>query len=257
MSAAIPATRHVDRAGHLLRVSLSGQERQPLVHYWRQADSAPFPMTVFVKGVKGLPPDLTHAHVILPQGGEMAARDMLGHGAERVLFADAALNAIDAPFIGSMVQALGADRVGVYLPVQRAVTPWSARPRTTPEQNQRYVSCPSDRPCWEVLYTDGRRTGIDAKWWAKRMLKQGVSCILIGVDYTDKHDYKLVAEFVRQCGKRLWLSPLTQTASEWGLKHWTRQGNVHQFVLDQCTTHPTAVHTNELPHYLRHTRLFD
>lgn len=166
----------------------------------------------------------------------MAARDMLGHGAERVLFADAAIAEADPSVMQGLVQTLGADKVGVWLPVKRTGNPCKAR-MTTPLGDALYSHTAAyESPCWEVLYSDNKRTGINACWWIGQMLQQGVSCILLSVDFVDEHDYTLTAMLANQCEEHLWLSPLTQQLPEWKMNGWMQQGNIRQFVLDQDTT---------------------
>lgn len=197
------------------------------VRYWRSAADAPFADPVFMQGISELPPDLTNASVVLPQGGETAARDLLANGAARVLFADAAI--ADTGFIQRMVAALGAERVGVWLPVKRMNVSWGLE--LTCNADFRCMTPSIGRPSWEVLRSDHTRTSIDADWWARQMLQQGASCVLVSADYTDEQDHTIAAELAEKCNGTLWLSPLTQSAVEWGMEDWHRYGNVSQLVL--------------------------
>lgn len=221
---------NADTAGVPLPDPLTDSPQPPQTAYWRTLADAPFTETVFINSV-GSPLaagiDLSHVTVVLPQGGEAEARDWLGSGAARVLFADAAIS--DTGFIRRMVAALGADKVGVWLPVKRMGVKWVLDKTSNAD-----FSCmtPSvGKPAWEVLHSNHARTGIDADWWARQMRQQGASCILVSTDYSDAHDHNIAAEMVEKCAGTLWFSPLGQTTVEWEQESWQRYGNASQFVL--------------------------
>ncbi|MFN3785507.1 MAG: HisA/HisF-related TIM barrel protein [Thiothrix sp.] len=202
----------------------------PLIYYWRNLADAPFTETVFINAAHNpliAHVDLTHVTVVLPSGGEEQARAWLDMGAERVLFADAAVQ--DTTLIRRMVEALGADKVGVWLPVKRMGVSWVLDKTSNADFS---VMTPSiGKPSWEVLLSSGKRTGIDVDWWSRQMLAQGATCILISVDYTDWHDQNIAAELVEKFSNHLWLSPLYQDGVKWGAEAWQTYAKVQQMVI--------------------------
>jgi hypothetical protein len=209
---------------------LADSPQPPQTAYWRTLADAPFTETVFINDASSpltAGVDLSHATVVLPQGGEAEARDWLGSGAMRILFADAAIS--DTGFIRRMVEALGAEKVGVWLPVKRMGVSWVLDKTSNAD-----FSCmtPSiGKASWEVLRSNLSRTGIDADWWARQMLQQGASCIVVSADYTNEQDHTIAAELVEKCQDSLWLSPLNQTGVEWKQEDWQNYANARQFVL--------------------------
>lgn len=219
-----------DNAGVPLPDALADSPQPPSTAYWRTLADAPFTATVFINGASSpltAGVDLSHATVVLPQGGETEARDWLGSGAARILFADAAIS--DTGFIRRMVATLGAAKVGVWLPVKRMGVSWVLDKTSNAD-----FSCmaPSiGKASWEVLRANLTRTGIDADWWARQMLQQGASCIVVSADYSNGQDHTIAAELVEKCQDHLWLSPLSQTGVEWQQEDWQNYGNARQFVM--------------------------
>jgi hypothetical protein len=128
-----------------------------------------------------------------------------------------------------MAAELGECKVGVWLPVKRMGVSWVLDKTSNAD-----FSCmtPSiGKPSWEVLLTDGKRTGIDADWWSRQMLQQGAGCILVSADYTNEQDHNIAAELAEKCGNALWLSPLYQTGVEWKVEDWQTYANTGQIVM--------------------------
>lgn len=223
-------TTPTDNTGVPLPDPLADSPQPPSIAYWRTVADAPFTETVFINGASSpltAGVDLSHATVVLPQGGEAEARDWLGMSVARVLFADAAIS--DTGFIRRMVAALGTAKVGVWLPVKRMGVSWVLDKTSNAD-----FSCmtPSiGKASWEVLRANHSRTGIDADWWARQMLQQGASCIVVSVDYSNEQDHTIAAELVEKCQNCLWLSPLSQTGVEWHQEDWQNYGNIRQFIM--------------------------
>lgn len=209
---------------------LADSPQPPVIRYWRTLADAPFTETVFINAATSpltADVDLSHATVILPTGGEAEARDWLGSGAERILFTDAAVK--DTTLVHRMVTELGEGKVGVWLPLKRKGVSWVLDKTSNADFSCMTPSC--GKPSWEVLLTDGKRTGIDADWWSRQMLQQGATCILISADYTDTHDHNIAAELVEKHGEPLWFSPLSQTGVEWKVEGWQQYANARQIVM--------------------------
>jgi hypothetical protein len=202
----------------------------PVIRYWRTLADAPFTETVFINAATSpltAAVDLSNATIVLPNGGEAEARDWLGSGAARILFADAAVK--DTTLVRRMVAELGEGKVGVWLPVKRMGVSWVLDKTSNAD-----FSCmtPSiGKPSWEVLLSNGARTGIDADWWSRQMLQQGANCILVSADYSDTHDHNIAAELAEKCHDSLWLSPLSQTSIEWKVEDWQQYANACQMVM--------------------------
>lgn len=201
-----------------------------VTRYWRTLADAPFTEPVFINAdsnpLSGTV-DLANATIVLPTGGETTARDWLDSGAERVLFADAAVK--DTTLVKRMIEALGDGKVGVWLPVKRMGVTWVLDKTSNADFS---IMTPSiGKPSWEVLLSNGARTGIDADWWSRQMLAQGASCILVSVDYSDWHDQNIAAELLEKVHHALWLSPLYQNSVEWKPEDWHQYAGIRQLVV--------------------------
>lgn len=196
---------------------------------WAKPAASPFAEPVFLFDGDDLPEDLTHVSVVLRSAGLERARELLARGAERVLVGEAAL--LDGGLIEAMSREFGAERVGVWVPAQRMEVSWALDIHSNAD-----FSCvtPSyGKPAWEVLKSDGSRSGTDAGWWLGQMLERGASLALLGADIADDYDLNLGAELVEQFGARLWLTPLANLGA--GLLPWVVYGQARNLVVpDDC-----------------------
>ncbi len=197
------------------------------IRRWESSENAPFMEPVFIRDDVERPGDLSLASVILPLGGEARARELLAKGAERVLFAEAAL--LDGDLVRRMAETFGPERVGVWLPVKRMDVSWSLD--MVSNADFKCMTPSIGEPGWEVVKANGDRTGTDAAWWLGMMLERGASLALLSADYQDDFDHNICATMVERYGDRLWLSPLTQQGDEWGAHAWHTFGAASRLVL--------------------------
>lgn len=198
----------------------------PETRCWRAAGPPPLAGPAFLWDRDDLPADLSQA-VILPSGGEARARALAARGAQQILLADAAL--ADSDVVSRLALALGNRRLGVWLPLKPMEVSWSLD--LTSNADFRCVTPSLGEPGWEVLKSDGSRTGTDARWWLEQMFRLGASCALLSVDYADPADHNVCRGLMDDFGDRLWLSPLSQRGNEWGAEGWRRFGGASRFVL--------------------------
>lgn len=192
---------------------------------WANPEDGPFAEPVFLLDGDDLPEDLTRVSVVLRSAGRERARELMARGAARVLLGEAAL--LDGSLIETLVGEFGADRVGVWVPARRMEVNWALD--ITSNADFRCVTPSYARPAWEVLKSDGSRSGTEAGWWLGQMLEHGASLALLGADIADDTDLNLCAELVEQFGSRLWLTPMANLEAD--LLPWIRYGQARNLAI--------------------------
>ncbi|MDD5404257.1 MAG: hypothetical protein PHZ14_06925 [Sulfuricella sp.] len=191
---------------------------------WARPAEGPFAEPVFLFDGEDLPGSLANVSVVLRSAGLERAHELIARGAERVLAGEAAL--LDGGLIETMVREFGAGRVGIWVPVQRLEVSWTLDIHSNADFRCVTPSCA--KPAWEVLKSDGGRSGTDAGWWLGQMLGRGASLALLGADMSDG-DLNLCAELVEQFGARLWLTPLENQEAD--LLPWVQFGQARNLVI--------------------------
>ncbi len=192
---------------------------------WANPEDGPFAEPVFIFDGDDLPEDLTHVSVVLRAAGRERARELMARGAARVLLGEAAL--LDSSLIETLSKELGAEKVGVWVPARRLEVNWALD--ITSNADFRCVTPSCAKPAWEVLKSDGSRSGTEAGWWLGQMLERGASLALLGVDIADDTGLNLCAELVEQFGTRLWLTPLEDLDAD--LLPWVLYGQARNLAI--------------------------
>lgn len=163
--------------------------------------------------------------VVSPQADSARIEALLSAGAAQVLLGDSALR--DESLVKTALAAHGEDRIGIWLPVQRAQTSWGLD--TTSNADFSVVAVTNPMPRWIVLAADGSATDVDAIWWAEQMASAGCSTVLVSVAQPEDDDLLACAEMVECLGDRLWLDAGSAEVEE--LRFWRRYGQVSRLVL--------------------------
>lgn len=203
-----------------------GEQPDLILAHWAVAGE-PSPEGVrFMRDSNQLPESLEQITIVLDQGTEARASELIALGAERVLLADAAL--LDSTAVARLVQQHGAERVGVWLPVKKRQISWAIDYISNEDFN---CLTPSfGKAGWEVVKSDGTSTGTDAEWWVSEMLSLGASMVLISVDAQDD-DLNICAGLMENHGKKLWFTPWQLPDAD--LEPWVRYGRVRRLVLPE------------------------
>ena len=201
-----------------------GEQPDLILAHWAEAGDPSSEGVRFVRDSKQLPESLQQITIVLDQGSEARASELIALGAERVLLADAAL--LDSTAVVRLVQQHGAERVGVWLPVKKRQIYWAIDYISNEDFN---CLTPSfGKAGWEVVKSDGTSTGTDAEWWVSEMLSLGASMVLISVDAQDD-DLNICAGLMENHGEKLWFTPWQLPDAD--LEPWVRYGRVRRLVL--------------------------
>lgn len=204
---------------------MSGPIAEITLCRWANPEDGPFAEPVFLFDGDGLPEDLTQVSVVLRAAGRERVRQLMARGAARVLLGEAAL--LDGSLIETLSRELGTDKLGVWVPAQRLEVSWALD--ITSNADFRCVTPSCAKPAWEVLKSDGSRSGTEAGWWLGQMLERGASLALLGVDIADDTGLNLCAELVERFGTRLWLTPLENPQVD--LLPWIRYGQARNLAI--------------------------
>ena len=142
---------------------------------------------------------------------------------------------LDSSLIEALSREFGSERVGVWVPARRQEVSWALDLHSNADF--RCVTPSYAKPAWEVLKSDGSRSGTDAGWWLGQMLARGASLALLGADIADDTDLNLCAELVEQSGACLWLTPLANPEAD--LLPWIQFGQARNLVI------PNSEHYDE------------
>lgn len=162
--------------------------------------------------------------ILLPDGSETRAGELLDAGAPRVFVGEAALR--DSGVIERLATRHGGARVGLYVPVRRMPVAWALDVQSNADFK---VLAPSrGQAAWEVLYADGRGSGAEAAWWIGEMGQRGAQTVLLRADVTDA-DFNLCASLVEDWGERIWVASLQDPAP--ALADWIAYGQVRRIAV--------------------------
>ncbi|CAG0931884.1 MAG: hypothetical protein BIFFINMI_04183 [Phycisphaerae bacterium] len=165
--------------------------------------------------------------IVAPERGQDALRQLLLAGAQRVYIGEAAL--LDGSLVEALAAEFGAERIGLYLPLQRMQVSWSMD--AVSNADFRVMTPSVCEPCWEILRADGTRSGTHAAWWIGEMFKRGASSALLRVDMTDDADLNILAGLSERWGERLWLAPLADPAPDFAA--WVELGGVRRIAASE------------------------
>lgn len=165
------------------------------------------------------------AGIVLTNGSEARAEDLLAAGARQVLIGEAAL--LDSGSIERLVEKYGKERIGLYVPVRNLAVDWSFE--TVSNADFKVVTPSVCEPTWEVLRADGSGTGTHAEWWVGQMVERGARTVLLHADIEDDIDLNLCAGLVEKLGEQLWVAPRTNCTPP--LADWIAFGQVRQLAL--------------------------
>jgi hypothetical protein len=178
----------------------------------------------FVRDDAGLPAALQNLIVVLENGTEARASELLERGAARVLLADAAL--LDSSIVARLAQQYGRERIGVSVLARKRHVSWTMD--TVSNEDFNCLTPSYGKPGWEIVMSDGTATGTDAEWWLGEMLTLGASLVLIRADIEDD-DLNLCAGLMETHGNKLWFSPRQLPDAD--LEPWVRYGQIRQLLL--------------------------
>lgn len=163
--------------------------------------------------------------VVMVQGPEARARELLQAGVPRVFLGEAALK--DASAVGRLAAEFGVARIGVYAAARRMNVNWGLD--TVSNADFRFMMPSRCEPCWEILGPSGSPTGTELGWWIGEMYKLGASAALVRADVLDDGDLNLLAVLAARHGERLWFGPLDDTAPR--LEDWIDLAGVRRLAL--------------------------
>lgn len=216
---------------------MRGPTSEIALRRWVNPEDGPFAEAVFIFDGDDLPEDMTHVSVVLRSAGRERARELMARGAARVLLGEAAL--LDSGLIETLSKELGAEKVGVWVPARSMEVSWALD--ITSNADFRCITPSYAKPAWEVLKSDGSRSGTEAGWWLGQMLERGASLALLGVDISDDTGLNLCAELVEQFGTRLWLTPMANLEAD--LLPWILHGQARNLAIPDIEHYDEAVVT--------------
>jgi len=215
-----------------------GRDKLVLARWVDESGAAASAQPEFMFDREVLPERTLNATIVLPGGGLALARARLMAGTRQVLLADAALR--DIAVLAAALTEFGAARVGAWLPARRAAVSWALDSQSNGDFKCMVPSNPQAR--WEVLTSDRQRTGTEIGSWIEKLVRLGVTTILVSVDMEDDRDLDLCAGLIERFGSRLWFSPLDRPGAD--LVPWVEFGQVRRLVL------PATPATGELAEQL-------
>ncbi|AXS84106.1 hypothetical protein [Marinobacter sp. Arc7-DN-1] len=158
--------------------------------------------------------------------GDLSRVDMLlGAGAQEVLLGEAALR--DNTLMREAIARHGGERIGLWLPVRRAVASWGFDTVSNADFSTLAITNPIPR--WMIRLADGTLSDVDACWWAGKMIRAGCGKVLVSVVEPEDDDLSACAEMAECAGEHFWLD--TGSADAEDLRFWARYGKARQMVL--------------------------
>ena len=205
-------------------------KKSPVVFaQWAALDEAAPKGVRFVRDDAAHPVALQNLNVVLENGTEARAGELLERGASRVLLADAAL--LDSTAVERLVRQYGSERIGISLLAMKRQVSWTLD--TVSNEDFNCLTPSYGKPGWEIVMSNGSATGTDAEWWIGEMLKLGASMVLIRADIQDD-DLNLCAGLVETHGNKLWFSSWQDADTD--LEPWVRYGQIRQLLLPVSDT---------------------
>ncbi len=188
------------------------------------------------------------ADTLLASASEADLRQHLQTRPGRVFIGDAALD--DSTLIKRLVAEFGGERIGVWLDTAPMSVRWALE--TESNADFRTVTPSMPEPCWEILASNGERTGTRADWWIGEMLARGACAALVRADLDRQgaqrdRDLNICAGLTEHYGEQLWLTPANANTCDLG--DWTCYGHASRFVLpaDWPDSGLSEPETNEAP----------
>jgi len=192
---------------------------------WANAEELPVEGMCLVHDSADLPESLAGVTVVLGNGAEARVAELLARGAERVLLGDLAL--LDSSAVERLVAQHGGERIGIWVRSARTDISWVLADEA-PAAGFKCMMPSVGVAGWDVLKSDGSRTGTGTEWWIGQMLGMGVSTVLVSTDLEDR-DLNICAKLILDHGDKLWFSPRREPDAD--LEPWVRWGQVRQLVL--------------------------
>ncbi len=183
----------------------------------------------FVTDDAALPADLQGCSVVLGNGTEARAEELLARGAARVLLADAAM--LDSTVVSRLIQRFDPELIGVALTARKRHVSWTLD--TVSNEDFNCLTPSYGKPGWEIVMSDGTATGTDVEWWLDEMMTLGASIALIRADIEDD-DLNICAGLMETHGDKLWFSPWQYSDAD--LEPWVRYGQIRQLLLPVLDT---------------------
>lgn len=214
-----------------MNAPLKKSDMRPALTARRLCDSLPTDdaAPVFLIDSNVIPADPCRIEgVVMPDGDGAHARKLLQAGAPRVFIGEAALR--DSALVEALVAEFGGKRIGLHVPVRRMRVDWSMD--AVSNADFRVMTPSVCEPCWEILRSDGSRSGTHAGWWIGEMFKLGASSALLHADMRDDADLNILAGLTERWGERLWLAPLDDPAPDFAA--WVELGGVRQLVATEA-----------------------
>lgn len=196
---------------------------------WAAPDEASAEGVRFVRDGAALPLSLQHLNVVLENGTEARASELLECGAARVMLADVAL--LDSTAVSRLAQQYGSGRIGISLLAKKRYVSWTLD--TVSNEDFNCVTPSYGKAGWEIVMSDGSATGTDVEWWLDEMLALGASMALICADIQDD-DLNICAGLMEAHSNKLWFSPWQQSDAD--LEPWVRYGQIRQLLLPAPNT---------------------
>jgi Histidine biosynthesis protein len=196
---------------------------------WAEPDEFATEGIRFMRDAAALPSSLQSFNIVLGNGTEARASELLERGAAVVLLTDAAL--LDSAAVARLAQQYGSERIGISLLARKRHVSWTLD--TVSNEDFNCVTPSYGKTGWEIVLSDGTATGTDAEWWLGEMLLLGASTALICADIQDD-DLNICAGLVEIHGSKLWFSPWQQ--SDVDLEPWVRYGQIRQLLLPTPNT---------------------
>lgn len=198
---------------------------QPLIGRWSTDAGSAAGDCCFVPDSETLQGDLAGVTVVAPAADEAHLRALLLAGAGCVLIGDAALR--DSSIIGRLAAEFGAWRVGAYVPAARKSVSWTLD--TVSNADFRCLTPSIGAPGWEVLTSDGQRTGAEVGWWIEQMAKIGASFVLLAKDVEQDDDLNIGADLAERFGPLVGVTPLHDLDAD--LLPWLQFGHLGKIVI--------------------------
>src|SRR5512141_1072383 len=138
------------------------EQTLPLVFAHWSSDASDVAEAVFMHDQQAaLTTAMRGRSIVLLDGDEARAHQLLAEGAARVLLGDAAL--LDGTLIRRLVEQYGGERIGVAVWARKHNVTWTLD--MVSNADFRCLTPSYCKPGWELSLSHGGATGTDAEWW--------------------------------------------------------------------------------------------